>query len=184
MKLSDTERNTLHLASELLASKWREGQSKPLLIPHEGKPGTIDEVQANREAIRNYLQFRYAAEPREHFAMLLLDFHGRMIELVDVAKGSNDSVNVPMREAMKAALAADAANVVLVHNHPGGDATPSAQDISMTEDWAKIFARVGVNVQDHLVISSGGVTSIRAHLTVKSGRKANAREQLAQWGAA
>ncbi len=90
----------------------------------------------------------------EHFQVLLLNTRRRLIrvEPVPVSQGTLDTILVHPREVFKAAIAANAAALVLVHNHPSGDPTPSEADIRVTRDLIRAGQLLKIEVLDHVII--------------------------------
>ena len=115
-----------------------------------GDPSAID--AAMRPKIAHLMQ--------ETFWMVALDVRNTMIDAVDVARGSLTSVEVHPREVFRAAIRVAAAGIVLVHNHPSGDPTPSADDIALTRRLKHDGDMIGIPVVDHVVIGSNGYRSI------------------------
>ena len=101
-------------------------------------------------------------EKREHFIALLLDVRGRLVKMVEVAIGDLDSSIVHPREVFKEAVASSAASVILVHNHPSGDTTPSEDDIGLTRRLLEAGRLMGIDVLDHVIIAGGGFTSLKS----------------------
>lgn len=93
---------------------------------------------------------------REHFWTLALNTKNRLIRIIEVSVGSLSASIVHPRELFKDALRASAASVVLVHNHPSGDPTPSGADIQLTRRLVKAGDVLGVEVLDHVVIGDNG----------------------------
>lgn len=93
-------------------------------------------------------------DDRERFHALHLDVHHRIVGVDDVAVGTLTNVEVHPREVFKAAILANAAELVLVHNHPSGDATPSRQDRELTERLRKVGDLVGIKVLDSVVVGA------------------------------
>lgn len=91
-------------------------------------------------------------DPREHFAAVYLDQRHRPIAVHDVAIGGSDSCPVDMRAVFGPALQLSAAALVVAHNHPSGDPTPSPDDRAMTEPLRSAGDLLGVRVLDHLVV--------------------------------
>jgi DNA repair protein RadC len=91
--------------------------------------------------------------PQEVFVVLCLNVRHRLIIRRNVAVGTLTGVEVHPREVFRPAIADGAAAVVLVHNHPSGDATPSRQDIELTERLRKVGELCGIAVLDHVVIA-------------------------------
>jgi len=100
---------------------------------------------------------RYAKESREVFYCLSLNTKRRLIRLTRVSIGSLNASIVHPREVFKEALEISAAAVVMVHNHPSGDPTPSGADIQLTRRLAKAGDILGIELFDHVVIGGGGV---------------------------
>ena len=105
-------------------------------------------------------KMRYYKE--EHFSTLLLDTKGKVIEEVEVSVGDLNSAPVHPREVFKQAVKRSAAAVVLVHNHPSGDPTPSRDDLDITMRLVEAARILGVNVLDHIIIGDGVYTSLKS----------------------
>ena len=103
-----------------------------------------------------------AALPQEHVRALLLDARARLIHVVEVYKGTVSGVNVRLAELFRPAIVAGAVQVVLVHNHPSGDPTPSEADFALTRAASAAGDALGVRVVDHVVVAHGGWASARA----------------------
>jgi DNA repair protein RadC len=93
---------------------------------------------------------------REHFVTVLLDTKNAVIGVNTVSVGILDSALVHPREVYKAAILANAAAIVLAHNHPSGDPTPSAEDKRVTERLADVGKLLGIDVMDHIVLGDQG----------------------------
>jgi DNA repair protein RadC len=113
-------------------------------------------------ALTDYLHSAMAREANEQFRLLFLDRKNRLIQDEVQAKGTVDHTPVYVREVVKRALELGATALILVHNHPSGDATPSRADIEMTRDIARALTPVGVTVHDHIIIGRGEPASLRA----------------------
>lgn len=98
---------------------------------------------------------------REHFWTLALNTKNRLIRVIEVSVGSLNASIVHPRELFKDAVRLSAASVVVVHNHPSGDPTPSGADIQLTRRLVKAGDVLGVDVLDHVVIGDGGHSSLR-----------------------
>lgn len=99
---------------------------------------------------------RMAGLDREHFWALALNTKNRLIRLFEVSVGSLNASIVHPRELFKDAVRASAASIVVVHNHPSGDPTPSGADIQLTRRLVKAGDVLGIEVLDHVVIGDGG----------------------------
>lgn len=107
---------------------------------------------SNPDATRRFLQARLSGYPYEVFACLFLDNRHRVIEYEALFRGTIDGASVHPREVVKAALAHNAAAVILAHNHPSGVAEPSQADMHLTRRLREALGLVDIRVLDHLVI--------------------------------
>lgn len=99
--------------------------------------------------------------PQEHYRVLLLDTRHQVISGRDVSVGSLNASIVHPRETFKPAIAASAAAVILAHNHPSGDPTPSKEDLALTARMVQVGELMGIPVLDHLVIGDGRYVSLK-----------------------
>jgi DNA repair protein RadC len=90
---------------------------------------------------------------REHFKILLLNTKNHVIQTHTVSVGSLNASVVHPRECFRPAIAAQAASIILVHNHPSGDVEPSAEDKSLTRRLTAAGDIVGIKVLDHVIIA-------------------------------
>jgi len=97
----------------------------------------------------------------EEFHILFLNRKNVLIKHEQQQRGTIDHTPVYPREVVKRALELQASALILVHNHPSGDPTPSKADIAVTRDIVKAAAPLGVTVHDHLIIGRGRHTSLR-----------------------
>ena len=97
----------------------------------------------------------------EEFHILFLDRKNALIKHEQQQRGTIDHTPVYPREVVKRALELQASALILVHNHPSGDPTPSKADIAVTKDIVKAAQPLGVTVHDHLIIGRGRHTSLR-----------------------
>lgn len=99
---------------------------------------------------------------REHFVVYILDQKNRILASEVASIGSLNSSIVHPREIFKRAIKISGASIILVHNHPSGDPTPSSEDIAVTKRLVQAGEVLGINVLDHVIIgSSGKFTSLR-----------------------
>jgi DNA repair protein RadC len=96
---------------------------------------------------------------KEVFLVLLLNSANRIMKEVKISEGSLNASVVHPREVFKAAIDELAASVILVHNHPSGNKTPSSEDIALTKQILEAGKVVGISVHDHIVIAGGSYTS-------------------------
>ena len=88
----------------------------------------------------------------EHFQAVLLNTRRKLIRVEQISQGTLDTILVHPREVFKLAIAANASAVVLVHNHPSGDPTPSEADIKVTRDLIRAGHLLKIEVLDHVII--------------------------------
>jgi DNA repair protein RadC len=88
----------------------------------------------------------------EHFLVLLLNTRRRLIRVESISQGTLDAIHVHAREVFKHAISANAAAIVLVHNHPSGDPTPSEADIKVTRDLIRAGQLLKIDVLDHVIL--------------------------------
>ncbi len=104
---------------------------------------------------------RLAHRRREHFGVLLLDSRNRLERQAIISVGSLNGSLVHPREVFREALIHAAASLILFHNHPSGDPTPSREDVAITGRLLSAGSLVGIEVLDHLVIGRGRFTSLK-----------------------
>lgn len=98
---------------------------------------------------------RMTEETEEYMYMLCLNNKLMLSGIFEISHGNVNSSIVGTREVMQKALLANAVNIILIHNHPTGDCTPSTEDIKVTERLVKAGEIVGVQVLDHIIIGQG-----------------------------
>jgi len=126
-------------------------------------PSEITKPQiTNPETILAQIKPLLKGKKKEYCILVTLDTRNRMINRQTISIGSLDSSIVHPREVFKEALAASASSVIIVHNHPSGDPTPSEDDIAITKRLAEAGKILGINVLDHIIIGSTAYTSMKA----------------------
>lgn len=104
---------------------------------------------------------RYAQEAQEHLGAILLDSRQRVLRQCEIYVGTVARALVSTRDIVRAALETNASGVVLFHNHPSGDPSPSAEDLTFTKRVQQSLALVDVEMVDHLVIGAQRYCSMR-----------------------
>lgn len=130
-----TADQVLEKASEILSNQFLRGN-----------------VMDSPETTKAYLSCKLAAYEREVFALLLLDSSHKLIAFKEMFFGTIDSASVYPREIVKAVLEANAAAVILAHNHPSGNAEPSSADKRITKILVDALALIDVRVIDHIIV--------------------------------
>jgi DNA repair protein RadC len=123
----------------------------------EGRP-----LLSNWEALGDYLQAAMAHTAVEEVRVLFLNAKNLLIANEAMWQGSVDEAAVHVREVISRAIALGATAIIIVHNHPSGDSTPSTQDIRLTRNLVEAGKHMKINVHDHVIVGSQGRTSLKA----------------------
>lgn len=118
-------------------------------------------VLSSFSAVTDYCRTAMAYAEREEFRILFLDKRNALIADEVQGVGTIDHTPVYPREVVRRALELGASALILSHNHPSGDPTPSAADIRMTKEIVTIAQPFGISVHDHLIVGRNGQTSFR-----------------------
>lgn len=105
---------------------------------------TVNDVEIIYEHIKHYA--------KETFHVLCLDSKNKLINMDMTGIGSLDAVLVHSREVFRTAITTDAVAIILVHNHPSGDPTPSSEDLRITKELVAAGRIININVLDHVII--------------------------------
>jgi len=119
------------------------------------------QVLSSWSSVIDYCHAAMAHEPREQFRILFLDKRNTLIADEIQGKGTVDHTPVYPREVVKRALELSATALILVHNHPSGDPTPSRADIDMTQLIISTAKPLGITVHDHIIIGKDGHASLK-----------------------
>jgi len=119
-------------------------------------------VISSWSALLAYVKTALAHETREQFRVLFLDRKNQLIADEVMGKGTVDHAPVYPREVVRRALELSASAVILVHNHPSGDPTPSSADVDMTRQVVEAGRALRIAVHDHLIAGRDGVASLKA----------------------
>ena len=112
------------------------------------------------EDVANLLMEELRFEKVEYVKLLLLNAKNVIVRIVDISKGGMNSAVVEPKEVLQEAIRAGIPKIILVHNHPSGDSTPSTADIEMTKRMYSAADILGIQLLDHIVIGNGCYTSI------------------------
>jgi DNA repair protein RadC len=112
-------------------------------------------------SVLDYCRTAQAFADKEQFRILFLDKRNKLIADEVLGTGTVDHTPVYPREVIKRALELSATAIVLVHNHPGGDPTPSRADIQMTQQIIEIAKPLGISVHDHIIVAKQGHASMK-----------------------
>lgn len=121
----------------------------------------VRETLSSWSALVDYCTQRMANEINEQFRVLFLDRKNKLLKDEVQGRGTVDHTPVYTREVVKRALDLGASALILVHNHPSGDPTPSTADVEMTKEIVDAARLLGITVHDHLIIGKGRHTSLK-----------------------
>ena len=130
----------------------RREESPPL-----DNPATVVQFMRETNRLRNV----------EEFQVLLLNVRKRLIRMEEISHGLLDTILVHPREVFRAAIAANAAGIVLVHNHPSGDPAPSEADIKVTRDLIRAGQLLKIEVVDHVIIGRASTERQKDYSSLK-----------------
>lgn len=133
--------------------------------------GLVDECQRERfsadrvldttEKLANYIVPRFIGAQTERVMLVCMDHNARVLADGILSEGSVSASEINVRQALQLALRCNATIVVMAHNHPGGKATPSREDLDATMAMAKALAVADVRLADHLIVAGNDYTSMR-----------------------
>lgn len=127
----------------------------------DGEPITVSRSLCTPKDAAALLQELLQDEPSEVFGMLCLTTKHGVIAYHEVSRGTLDSTLVHPREVFKAAVVANAAAIVVAHNHPSGDPTPTPDDVAVTRRLVATGDLLGIAVLDHIVVGEGRYYSFK-----------------------
>lgn len=116
------------------------------------------DVMNSPDSVSRYLAMHFAGKQREEFLLLMLDSQHRLMATETLAVGTINAATLYPREVVRAVMSANAASVILAHNHPSGLPEPSAADRAITSRLVDALSLIDVRVLDHVVV--GGDSSV------------------------
>ena len=164
MSLSST---SSAIASDALLVRDIDGQYRPACadeVLQQARRVLSQQVQrgatmSSPQVVKDYLRLEIGVLEHEVFCVLFLDAQHRVIELKQMFRGTVTQTSVYPREVVKAALACNAAAVVLAHNHPSGSAEPSRADEFLTQTLRQSLSLVDARVLDHFIVAGSVLVS-------------------------
>lgn len=159
---NESEQELIDAARMILSDGVRRLTSRTPLLPNNRTQSRQERetLSQAREAITLHLIASYGALPYETACAVLMDPQGRLLAIEEFPRGKATSVELSPRMLATFVLKHEAACVLLAHNHPSGDASPSRQDVTFTKEvgnWLKVME---VDLIDHLVLTAGEAGSI------------------------
>lgn len=124
-------------------------------------PADTRPVLSSPQDVASYLNDMSYAET-EHLRVVLLDTRNRPLRKVEVYQGSVNTSLIRVGEVFREAVRANASSIIVAHNHPSGDPSPSPEDVAVTRAMVDAGRLLDIEVLDHLVLSSGGFVSLKA----------------------
>jgi DNA repair protein RadC len=150
--LTKAQAETLHAAVEL-ARRWMSSSDN---APQISSPADVMRL----------FQHSFRGEKQERLVVLTLNTKNRMTHHETVFKGSLSGTTVHPREIFNVAIRESAASIILVHNHPSGQAEPSDEDIRATHNLVKASLLIEIPILDHIIIGEGCYTSLKEEGTL------------------
>jgi DNA repair protein RadC len=146
--LGEAKAATIKAAIEL-------GRRLALAVPEE-RPKISSPADA-----ASLVQYEMSALEQEHLRVILLNMKNEVLDIVELYHGSLNASMVRVGEVFRDAIKRTAASIIVVHNHPSGDPTPSKEDISVTRSIIQAGKLLNIEVLDHLVIGQGRYISMK-----------------------
>ena len=137
------------------------------LLPQLARRYTQDAAEKtltlrDADALRDYVLAKFVGHTSEQVFLLSLTAAGKLSHCAALAAGSMNAVQLDARHLLQTALRSSAASVILAHNHPGGIAVPSHNDVEATRQAANLFSAVGIRLADHMIVAGSEVFSMAA----------------------
>lgn len=123
-------------------------------------------IKSPKDVVR-YVMPLLRYEPIEHFAILLLDTKNQIIAFPNISTGSLNASIVHPREVFRCAINYATSSMILVHNHPSGDPTPSIEDIKVTKKLVEGSKIMDIEILDHIIIGDNKFTSLKQEGVIK-----------------
>lgn len=150
--------------AELMAFGLTENQTAKLLAAFElnRRVGyTLPEQIQSPKDVANYFMLRYSHLDQECFWVMHLSVKNRIISVTKLYTGSVSTAMIRVSEVYKEAIRVNAAAIIIAHNHPSGDPSPSADDVQVTRDVFAAGKLLDIDLLDHLIIGHNDYTSLR-----------------------
>lgn len=133
-----------------LTADKRVALEKEISVNRPDVEGVIRSPENVAEIAKGYL--RMHEEPEEYMYMICMNTKNKIIGVFEISHGNVNSSIVGTREVFQKALLANAVSIILMHNHPSGDCTPSREDIEVTKRLVEAGKILGIQVLDHIIV--------------------------------
>lgn len=134
---------------------------KELALRLSRKPDTSIKVIHGPEDVYHFAAPHFRDEQKEHFAIMMLNTKNHILGLRDISIGSLTASVVHPREVFETAVLHHSAAIILLHNHPSGDPSPSREDIAVTQRLVKVGKIMDIPVLDHIIIGNNRFSSLK-----------------------
>ena len=181
LSINQTSKNNLDFLKEMTIEELMNikgiGKAKAIqlkavaeLAKRMSMPSNYQKIKINRpEDIARLLMEEMRLEKQEHVKLIILNNKNEIIKIKKIAQGGINSVNMSMREILVEPIRIQAPKMILIHNHPSGDSTPSKADIKITQRLFEVAQLFDIELLDHIVIGNGNFTSIMSRILTKDG---------------
>lgn len=130
------------------------------IMEAEFKGAESEESYTTSQKVKDYCRLQLGNELDEVFAVMFMDSRNRLLTFEKLFRGTVNEANVFLRPIVRRVLETNASKVILTHNHPSGDCTPSASDIAITKTFADFLVQINCQVLDHIIVSAKGTLSL------------------------
>jgi DNA repair protein RadC len=118
-------------------------------------------VLSSPESVARLIQYEMSGLEQEHLKVIIVDTRNRLIKIKDVYCGSLNLSVIRVCEVFREAIRCNAAGLMIAHNHPSGDPSPSPEDVQITSEFVRAGRLLDINVLDHIIIGRGCFCSLR-----------------------
>ena len=176
LSLNPNSKNNLDILKEMTIEEFMHikgiGKVKAIQLKAIGElskrmstPSNYQKIKIKRpEDIVRLMMEEMRLEKQEHVKLVILNNKNEIIKIKKIAQGGINSVNMSMREILVEPIKMQAPKMILIHNHPSGDSTPSQADIQMTKKLFEMAQLFDIELLDHIVIGNRNYTSIMSKI--------------------